>query len=173
MVGRVTGRTVTETKRALPGPVASQHRQADDHDQHDRHVGQNNSAGVVPESPSELRALFENRPIWDHRAHSIVLDACQYWERLPWVATMISAGHGILLALAISHDDHLRQVPWRSSRARVVRPKNLPANTATWYGCPKVAAAQAQVGGTTRYGPTSTAISRGGRNGPYRTGPYP
>jgi hypothetical protein len=44
--------------------------------QHDRHVGQNNSAGVVPERPSESRALFEDRPTWHHRAHSIVLDAC-------------------------------------------------------------------------------------------------
>ena len=43
--------------------------------QHDRHVGQNNSAGVVPERPSESRALFEDRPTWHHRAHSIVLDA--------------------------------------------------------------------------------------------------
>ena len=44
--------------------------------QHDRHVRQNNSAGVVPERPSESRALFEDRPTWRHRAHSIVLDAC-------------------------------------------------------------------------------------------------
>jgi len=29
----------------------------------------------------------------------------------------------------------------------------LDAEAATWYGCPKVAAAQAQVGRTTRYGP--------------------
>jgi hypothetical protein len=43
--------------------------------QHDRHVGQNNSAGVVPERPSESRALFEDRPTWHHRAHSIMLDA--------------------------------------------------------------------------------------------------
>jgi len=44
--------------------------------QHDRHVGQNNSAGVFPERPSESRALFEDKPTWHHRAHSIVLDAC-------------------------------------------------------------------------------------------------
>ena len=31
--------------------------------------------------------------------------------------------------------------------------QTVPTNTATWYGCPKVAAAQAQVGRTTRYGP--------------------
>ena len=42
--------------------------------QHDRHVGQNNSASIVPERPSE--SLFEDRPIRHHRAHSIVLDAC-------------------------------------------------------------------------------------------------
>src|SRR6516225_6553014 len=104
-----------------PCPVECQHRQADDHEEHDRHVGQNNSGSVVPEGPRELRALFDNRPIWDHRAHSIVLDACQYWERLPRVATMISAGHGILLALAISHDGHLRHAPWRSSRKALAR----------------------------------------------------
>ena len=44
--------------------------------QHDRHVGQNNSAGIVPERPSESRARFEDRPTRHHRAHSIVLDAC-------------------------------------------------------------------------------------------------
>src|SRR5262249_26600816 len=59
-----------------PRAVEGQHRQADDHDQHDRHVGQDNSAGIVPERPSESRALFEDGPSWCHRAHSIVLDAC-------------------------------------------------------------------------------------------------
>src|SRR5262249_26694221 len=70
-----------------PCPVECQHRQADDHEEHDRHVGQNNSGSVVPEGPRELRALFENRPIWDHRAHQMTRRTTAWYGRKTFVGS--------------------------------------------------------------------------------------
>jgi hypothetical protein len=57
-----TARELASRRNSNVADQSCRRHRRDDHDEHDRQVGQNNSAGIVPESPGELRVNFAGRP---------------------------------------------------------------------------------------------------------------